>query len=114
MLQSTNQVDQAREEAAMADAQRKDEVYAKAAGAQLERVERITEESGVASPVPMMARAQAAPLPIAIGLWGMSLYPRLPWPSEEPAGGQSSPARRELELGTPATLECPRALAVPS
>jgi uncharacterized protein YggE len=59
-------VDQARE-AAMADAQRKGEVYAKAAGVQLGRVEWITEDSGVASPVPVMARAQAASVPIAIG-----------------------------------------------
>ena len=59
-------LDQARE-AAMADAQRKGEVYAKAAGVKLGRVEWITEDSSVASPVPVMARAQAAPVPIAIG-----------------------------------------------
>ena len=51
----------------MADAQRKGEVYAKAASVKLGRVEWITEDSSVASPVPVMARAQAAPVPIAIG-----------------------------------------------
>jgi uncharacterized protein YggE len=59
-------LDQARQ-AAMADARRKAEVYAKAAGVELGRVEWITEDSGVAPPLPVMARAQAAPVPIAIG-----------------------------------------------
>ena len=56
-------LDQARE-AAIADARRKAEVYAKAAGLQLGRVEWITEETGSGPPVPMMTRAQAAPVPI--------------------------------------------------
>ena len=42
----------------------KAEVYAKAAGVQLGRVEWITEETGSGPPVPMMTRAQAAPVPI--------------------------------------------------
>jgi uncharacterized protein YggE len=63
-------LDQARE-AAVADAKRKAEVYAKAAGVQLGRVAWITEgsASGPLPPVPMMARAAggAAPVPIAAG-----------------------------------------------
>ena len=59
-------LDQARE-AAIADARRKAEVYAKAAGLQLGRVEWITEEPGSGPPVPMMTLAQAAPVPIATG-----------------------------------------------
>jgi uncharacterized protein YggE len=59
-------LDQARE-AAMADARRKAEVYAKAAGVQLGRAEWISEDTGNGPPVPMMARAQAAPVPIASG-----------------------------------------------
>jgi uncharacterized protein len=59
-------LDQARE-AAMADARRKAEVYAKAAGVQLGRAEWITEDTGNGPAVPMMARAQAAPVPIASG-----------------------------------------------
>ena len=54
-------------DAAIADARRQAEVYAKAAGVQLGRVEWITEEAGGAPPVPMMARAQAASVPIATG-----------------------------------------------
>jgi uncharacterized protein YggE len=57
-------LDQARE---AADARRKAEVYAKAAAVQLGRVEWITEEAGSGPPVPMMTRAQAAPVPIATG-----------------------------------------------
>ena len=52
-------LDEARE-AAMADAQRKGEVYAKAAGVRLGRVEWITEDTGVAPSVPVMARASRA------------------------------------------------------
>jgi uncharacterized protein len=59
-------LDQARE-AAIADARRKAEVYAKAAGVQLGRAEWITEDTGNGPPMPMMARAQAAPVPIASG-----------------------------------------------
>ena len=59
-------LDEARE-AAIADARRKAEVYAKAAGVQLGRVEWITEETGGGPPVPMMTRARAAPVPIATG-----------------------------------------------
>jgi uncharacterized protein len=59
-------LDQARE-AAIADARRKAEVYANAAGVQLGRVEWITEEAGSGPSVPMMTRAQAAPVPIATG-----------------------------------------------
>jgi uncharacterized protein YggE len=59
-------LDQARE-AAIADARRKVEVYAKAAGVQLGRPEWISEDTGNGPPVPMMARAQAAPVPIASG-----------------------------------------------
>jgi uncharacterized protein len=59
-------LDQARE-AAIADARRKAEVYAKASGVQLGRVEWITEDSGSGPSVPTMARAEAAPVPIASG-----------------------------------------------
>ena len=59
-------LDQARE-AAIADARRKAEVYAKASDVRLGRVEWITEDTGGGPPVPMMARAQAAPVPIATG-----------------------------------------------
>jgi uncharacterized protein len=61
-------LDQARE-AAIADARRKAEVYAKAAGVKVGRVEWITEETGGAPPVPM-ARAMpagAASVPISTG-----------------------------------------------
>jgi uncharacterized protein YggE len=57
-------LDQARE-AAIADARRKAEVYAKASSVRLGRVEWITEDGGSGPPVPMMARA--APVPIASG-----------------------------------------------
>jgi uncharacterized protein YggE len=59
-------LDQARE-AAIADARRKAEVYAKASGVRLGRVEWITEDTGSGPPVPTMARAAAAPVPIASG-----------------------------------------------
>jgi len=53
-------LDQARE-AAIADARRKAEVYARAAGVTLGRVVSIEEESGASSPVTMRALAQPAP-----------------------------------------------------
>jgi uncharacterized protein YggE len=59
-------LDQARE-AAIADARRKAEIYAKASDVRLGRVEWITEDTSSGPPVPMMARAQAAPVPIATG-----------------------------------------------
>jgi uncharacterized protein YggE len=62
-------LDQARE-AAIADARRKAEVYARAAGVTLGRVVSIEEESGSSSPVPMRALALPAPsmqMPIAPG-----------------------------------------------
>lgn len=60
-------LDQARE-AAIADARRKAEVYAKAAGVRLGPVQWITEDTGGApGPVPMMRAAAAAPVPIATG-----------------------------------------------
>ena len=62
-------LDQARE-AAIADARRKAELYARAAGLSLGRVAWITEDSGYAPPIPtgaMRALATAAPVPIASG-----------------------------------------------
>jgi len=62
-------LDQARA-AAIADARRKAEVYAKAAGVQVGRVAWISEISASGPPVPMMARAAApagAAVPIAAG-----------------------------------------------
>jgi hypothetical protein len=62
-------LDQARE-AAIADARRKAEVYAKAAGVTLGKVVSIEEESGVSPPAPMRALTQQAPemqIPIAPG-----------------------------------------------
>jgi uncharacterized protein YggE len=63
-------LDQARE-AAIADAQRKAEVYARASGLRLGRVEWISEDSGFVPPVPMLAQAPSAPtaasVPIAPG-----------------------------------------------
>lgn len=59
-------LDQARE-AAIADARRKAEVYAKASGVQLGRVEWITEDTTAGPAVPMVMRAAAAPVPIATG-----------------------------------------------
>jgi len=50
-------LDQARE-AAIADARRKAEVYARASGIKLGRVEWITEDSGFAPPVPMRAQGR--------------------------------------------------------
>jgi uncharacterized protein YggE len=64
-------LDQARE-AAIADARRKAEVYAKASGVRLGRVEWITEDTGNGPSAPMMARAAAASVPTASGedtLW---------------------------------------------
>ena len=60
-------LDQARE-AAVADARRKAEVYANASGLHLGRVAWITEDSGLAPPIPMRASAaSAAAVPIATG-----------------------------------------------
>jgi uncharacterized protein len=62
-------LDQARD-AAVADAKRKAEIYAKAAGIRLGRVIWITEEPAYAPPMPMMrmaAAAPAAPVPISVG-----------------------------------------------
>ena len=58
-------LDQARE-AAIADARRKAEVYAKASGVRLGQVERITEDTGSGPPA-LTARAGAASVPIASG-----------------------------------------------
>ena len=61
-------LDQARE-AAVADARRKAELYARASGVSLGRVVWITEDSGYAPPMLMkaMPAARAASVPIAIG-----------------------------------------------
>ena len=59
-------LDQARE-AAIADARRKAEVYAKASGVRLGPIEWIAEDTGNGPPAPMMTRAAAAPVPIASG-----------------------------------------------
>ena len=63
-------LDQARE-AAVADARRKAEIYAKAAGIKLGRAIWITEEPAFAPPVPMMrmmtAAPAAAPVPVSVG-----------------------------------------------
>jgi uncharacterized protein YggE len=62
-------LDQARA-AAIADAKRKAEIYAKASGLTLGRVLWITEDPGYAPPMPMMAKmpaAMAAPVPISVG-----------------------------------------------
>ncbi len=59
-------LDQARE-AAIADARRKAEVYAKASGVRVGDVEWITEDTSAAPPLPMMSRAASAPVPIATG-----------------------------------------------
>ena len=60
-------LDQARE-AAVADARRKAEVYSNASGLHLARVAWITEDSGIAPPIPMRAQAaSAAAVPIATG-----------------------------------------------
>jgi uncharacterized protein len=62
-------LDQARE-AAVADAKRKAEIYAKASGVTLGRVVWITEDPEYAPPMPMMAKMSAAmpaPVPISAG-----------------------------------------------
>jgi uncharacterized protein YggE len=59
-------LDQARE-AAIGDARRKAEVYARASGLRLGRVEWITEDTGSAPPVPARVLAAPAPVPIASG-----------------------------------------------
>jgi uncharacterized protein len=62
-------LDQARE-AAVADARRKAEVYAKASGVRLGRVEWITEDAAGGPPMPMLAQRAApgaAPIPISTG-----------------------------------------------
>lgn len=58
-------VDQARE-AAIADARRKAEVYARASGVRLGRVEWVTEDTGGGSPV-LANNLREAPVPIASG-----------------------------------------------
>ncbi|HLH90899.1 MAG TPA: SIMPL domain-containing protein [Xanthobacteraceae bacterium] len=52
---------------AIADARRRAEVYAKAAGVRLGTVQWVTEETASRPPLPMMSRAVAAPVPIATG-----------------------------------------------
>jgi uncharacterized protein len=63
-------LDQARE-AAIADAKRKAEIYAKASGIKLGSVIWITEEPAYAPPMPMMRMAASAtaatPVPISVG-----------------------------------------------
>ena len=63
-------LDQARD-AAVADAKRKAEVYAKASGITLGRVVWLTEDAGYAPPMPMLAAratmGAAAPVPISTG-----------------------------------------------
>jgi uncharacterized protein len=59
-------LDRARE-TAIADARRKAEIYAKAAGVRLGAVQWITEDTASGPPVPIMARAAMAPVPIASG-----------------------------------------------
>lgn len=59
-------LDQARE-AAIGDARRKAEVYARASGLRLGRVEWITEDTGSAPPVLARVLAAPAPVPIASG-----------------------------------------------
>jgi uncharacterized protein len=59
-------LDQAREDA-MADARRKAEVYARAAGVRLGPVEWITESAGFAQPAPARASTMAASVPISTG-----------------------------------------------
>jgi uncharacterized protein YggE len=60
-------LDQARE-AAVVDARRKAEIYAKASGVTLGRVVWITEDPEYAPPIPMMAKMSAAmPAPISAG-----------------------------------------------
>ena len=63
-------LDQARA-AAVADAKRKAEIYARASGIALGRVVWITEDAGLAPPMPMMARMAAGapmwPVPISVG-----------------------------------------------
>jgi uncharacterized protein YggE len=59
-------LDQARE-AAIADARRKAEIYAKASGVGLGRVEWITEDNGIRPTVPVMARGAIAAVPIESG-----------------------------------------------
>ncbi len=59
-------LDQARE-AAIADARRKAEVYAKASDVRLGPVQRVTEDTASAPPVPMMARAVTGAVPSATG-----------------------------------------------
>lgn len=66
VVDASSVLDQARA-AAIADARRKAEVYAKAAGVRLGTVRWITEDTGGGPPVPMMARAAMAPVPIASG-----------------------------------------------
>lgn len=59
-------LDQART-AAIADARRKAEIYAQAAGLTLGNVVWISEEDGRAMPFAPMMRAAAAPVPVAVG-----------------------------------------------
>ena len=71
VLEPSKALDQARD-TAIADARRKAEVYARASGVQLGRVEWITENSGLAPPVPMRAQGASAAMaattvPIAAG-----------------------------------------------
>jgi uncharacterized protein len=70
-------LDQARE-AAVADAKRKAEIYAKASGLTLGRVLWITEDPGYAPPMPIMARMSAAmPAPVSISVGEDALRVRI-------------------------------------
>jgi uncharacterized protein YggE len=65
VMDPSTALDQARE-AAIADARRKAEVYARAAGIQLGRVEWIAEDSGFAPPVPMQSLWASATMPASV------------------------------------------------
>jgi uncharacterized protein len=69
-------LDQARE-AAVADAKRKAEIYAAAAGIKLGNVIWVTEEPAYAPPMPMMRMAAAAPAQVPISVGEDSLQVRI-------------------------------------
>jgi uncharacterized protein YggE len=69
-------LDQARE-AAVADAKRKAEIYAKSSGLKLGPVIWITEDAGYAPPMPMMRIAVAAPAQVPISAGEDSLHVRI-------------------------------------
>jgi uncharacterized protein YggE len=78
VAQASKLLDDARTEA-IADARRKAEIYAKAAGVTLGTPVSITEDGGGSTPVPMMLRKMAASAPVAQGEETLRVHVSVSW-----------------------------------